>query len=250
MKVCAVIPAAGRGTRLNSDKPKLFTPVINEKTIWDILSNKLFRHVDHIHVINSPWSSNYFEEILRNESRPLTSSIQPVPLGMGDAIFSAKQFWVNFDHILIVWGDQIYLSSNTIKDVIELHSKFADNHCTIPLVKISNPYVEYLFSSGGNLLNILQSREGDVMSDIGMSDVGTFMLSTKNLINQWEIFISRHKINNKTREQNFLPFLPWLSFNNWRINKLLIPDVNESRGINTQEDLLFFRDLFKKNEIN
>jgi bifunctional UDP-N-acetylglucosamine pyrophosphorylase/glucosamine-1-phosphate N-acetyltransferase len=250
MKICAVIPAAGKGTRLNSDKPKLFTSVIGKRTIWDILSEKLFKHVDHIHVINSPWSNTYFDEVVIRENQFLTTSIQQIPLGMGDAIFSARKFWIDFDHILIVWGDQIYISDSTIKDTIELHSKFSGNHCTIPLVNINNPYVDYLFSSDGNLLNICQSREGDVMNDTGMSDVGTFLLSTKNLINQWDTFISSNKILNKTGEQNFLPFLPWLSLHNWHIRKLMISDVNESRGINTQEDLVFFKDLLKRKGVN
>jgi bifunctional UDP-N-acetylglucosamine pyrophosphorylase/glucosamine-1-phosphate N-acetyltransferase len=251
MKICAVIPAAGRGTRLNSNKPKLFTPVIGDKTIWDFLSEKLFKYIEHIHIINSPWSNNYFEEIIGIQNQSVTASIQLEPLGMGDAIFSARKVWANYDHILIVWGDQIYVSNNTIRDTIELHSKFSGNHCTIPLVKTNNPYVDYLFSPKGNLVKILQSREGDIINNkAGVSDVGTFLLSTQNLINEWDIYLSSNKIKNKTGEQNFLPFLPWLSSHNWHFEKLMISDINESRGINTQEDLFFFRDLLKRNGVN
>src|SRR4029077_5900171 len=50
MNTCAVIPAAGRGTRLGIDLPKLLVPVTEADTIWSVLKDKIKRYVDHIHV--------------------------------------------------------------------------------------------------------------------------------------------------------------------------------------------------------
>ena len=54
MKICAVIPAGGRGTRLGGDLPKILTPLTARDTIWSILYAKLSPLVDHIHLILSP----------------------------------------------------------------------------------------------------------------------------------------------------------------------------------------------------
>ena len=54
MKTCAVIPAAGRGTRLGLDRPKILAPLSSSETIWSVLRRKLLAMVDHIHVILSP----------------------------------------------------------------------------------------------------------------------------------------------------------------------------------------------------
>src|SRR5690348_15615399 len=40
MRRCAVIPAAGRGSRLGLDRPKLFAGLGDGLTIWDVLKQK------------------------------------------------------------------------------------------------------------------------------------------------------------------------------------------------------------------
>ena len=54
MRICAVIPAAGRGTRLGANGPKILTPLTDTQTVWDILHGRLAPLVDHIHLVLSP----------------------------------------------------------------------------------------------------------------------------------------------------------------------------------------------------
>jgi bifunctional UDP-N-acetylglucosamine pyrophosphorylase/glucosamine-1-phosphate N-acetyltransferase len=83
MKICALIPAAGRGTRLGSDRPKILTPLTAQETIWSILYARLSPLVDHIHLVLSPQGAPAFPPPPANVS----ISIQPTAIGMGDAIF-------------------------------------------------------------------------------------------------------------------------------------------------------------------
>ena len=110
MKICAVIPAAGRGTRLGSDLPKILTPLTARDTIWSILHAKLAPLVDHIHLVLSPDGAKQFPALPANVS----ISIQPEPIGMGDAIFRGFDIWSQYDAVLIVWGDQVFVSSDTL----------------------------------------------------------------------------------------------------------------------------------------
>ena len=48
----------------------------------------------------------------------------------------------------------------------------------------------------------------------------------------------------ETGEINFLPFLPFLSRNGWRVRRLIVDDAREARGINTADDLRFFQELW------
>ena len=64
MKVCAVIPAAGRGSRLGLDVPKLLVPIAGGATIWSILKDRLKPFVDHIHVVLSPEGAPLFDQAL------------------------------------------------------------------------------------------------------------------------------------------------------------------------------------------
>ena len=239
MKVCAVIPAAGRGTRLGADGPKILTPLTEHDTIWSILYDRLSPLVDHIHLVLSPEGAAVFPPLPANVS----SSIQPAPTGMGDAIFRAGEVWSRYDAVLVIWGDQVFVSTDTLRRTMGILDK-PDHHAVLPVTRMAEPYVEYVFD-GPRLTQVLQTREGDRTTPNGFSDVGTFLLGTRGLKSAWENFLAAGPKGDRTGEINFLPFLPHLSAQGWTITPLEVADATEARGINTKDDLAFFQSLYK-----
>lgn len=240
MSICAVIPAAGRGTRLGSDVPKILTPLTDSDTIWSILQAKLAPLVDHIHLVLAPDGAAAFPALPANVS----TSIQPTPIGMGDAIFLGHDIWSHYDAVLVVWGDQVFVSSETLKRAIAALESPA-RHAVLPVTRMATPYVEYVFD-GPRLAKVLQTREGDRTTPNGFSDVGTFLLGTEGLKQAWDAYLAQASPGAATAEINFLPFLPFLSEQGWRITPVEVADETEARGINTKEDLAFFQSLYKR----
>jgi bifunctional UDP-N-acetylglucosamine pyrophosphorylase/glucosamine-1-phosphate N-acetyltransferase len=240
VSVCAVIPAAGRGSRLGSNTPKILQPLTEQDTIWSILHAKLAPLVDHIHLVLSSDGAQAFPALPPGVS----TSIQARPIGMGDAIFGASAVWTAFDAVLIVWGDQVFVSTDTLHRALEAHSSPA-HHAVLPVTRMERPYVEYLFD-GTELAKVLQTREGDQTAANGFSDVGTFLLGTAGLTEAWERYLAQSPRGSATGEINFLPFLPFLSAQGWTMTPLEVPDTTEARGINTKEDLAFFQKLYRK----
>jgi bifunctional UDP-N-acetylglucosamine pyrophosphorylase / glucosamine-1-phosphate N-acetyltransferase len=239
LKVCAVIPAAGKGSRLGTTRAKILTPLNDKQTIWSVLQARLAPLVDHIHLVLSPEGTQAFPALPPGVS----SSIQPQPIGMGDAIFGARPSWEMYDAILIVWGDQVFVSTDTLSRALAALTSPA-GHAVLPLTRMSDPYVEYVFD-GAKLTTVLQSREGDKTTPGGFSDVGTFLLGTRGLTAAWNDYLSKAAHGSLTSEINFLPFLPFLSGQGWTVTPLEVADPTEARGINTPEDLSFFRDLYR-----
>lgn len=240
MSICAVIPAAGRGTRLGTDLPKILTPLTAHHTIWSILYAKLNSLVDHIHLVLSPEGAAKFA----NLPSDVSVSIQPEPIGMGDAVFRGHDIWSKYDAILIVWGDQVFVSTGTMTRAIAALGSW-QMHAVLPLTRMAQPYVEYVFD-GPRLTRVLQTREGDVTTPGGFSDVGAFLLSTFGLRTVWNDYLDCAPRGSGTGEINFLPFLPFLSALNWTITPLEVADATEARGINTKDDLAFFQSLYNK----
>lgn len=238
MKICAVIPAAGRGTRLGADGPKILTPLTADKTIWSILHARLAPLVDHIHLVLSPDGAAGFPPLPANVS----TSIQPSPTGMGDAIFRGHEVWSKYDAVLVVWGDQVFVSADTLKRA--LNALTPGEHAVLPVTRMATPYVEYVFD-GPRLTKVLQTREGDATTPNGYSDVGTFLLGTAGLKAQWDAYLAKASRGAGTGEINFLPFLPFLSNRGWTITPVEVADETEARGINTKDDLAFFQSLYK-----
>lgn len=245
LNVCAVIPAAGRGSRLGRDGPKLLVPVSDHDTIWAVLRKKLRSAVDHIHVVLSPAGVDAFEEAMKHDPdwAMVSVSVQPQPIGMGDAIFRGHHVWSQAKVILVVWGDQVHVSQRTICASLDLHEG-AEGRVVLPLVSVPDPYVEYRFSGDGRLVAILQSREGDRCQPGGLSDVGTFVLSTGGLRDRWSRFLIQARAGARTGEVNFLPFLTFLAQEGWDVKPLEVTDPLEARGINTPEDLTLFRTIY------
>jgi len=240
MKICAVIPAAGRGTRLGSELPKILTPLTAHHTIWSILHAKLAPLVDHTHLVLSPDGAKQFPALPANVS----VSIQPEPIGMGDAIFRGFETWSKYDAVLIVWGDQVFVSTDTLTRAIAA-LKSPQKHIALPVTRMTAPYVEYVFKDQ-RLTKVLQTREGDITTPDGFSDVGAFLLGTESLKPAWDDYLAGAQRGNGTGEINFLPFLPFLSTRGWTVTPLEVADATEARGINTKTDLAFFQSLYNK----
>jgi bifunctional UDP-N-acetylglucosamine pyrophosphorylase/glucosamine-1-phosphate N-acetyltransferase len=240
MSICAVIPAAGRGTRLGADGPKILTQLTPRDTVWSILHAKLAPLVDHIHLVLSPEGAAAFPALPADVS----TSIQPVPAGMGDAIFRGHDVWSQYDAVLVVWGDQVFVSPLTLTRAIAALND-PTRHAVLPVTRMATPYVEYVFEGAG-LAKVLQTREGDTTTPNGFSDVGTFLLGTAGLKPAWDAYLARGSRGAGTGEINFLPFLPFLSEQGWRITPVEVADETEARGINTKDDLAFFQSLYNR----
>ena len=61
MKKVIVIPAAGKGSRLHSDLPKIFTAVYKSKSIFDLIVEQGTSHVDEMILLLSPAGKEYFD---------------------------------------------------------------------------------------------------------------------------------------------------------------------------------------------
>jgi bifunctional UDP-N-acetylglucosamine pyrophosphorylase / glucosamine-1-phosphate N-acetyltransferase len=246
--ICAVIPAAGRGSRLGIDVPKLLVPLGPDQTVWDILYATIAPLVQHVQVILHPSMVTRFETHLLAhppECAPVSYALQETPRGMGDAIFCGYATWQHFSDILVVWGDQVFVSQATIEQTLLLQQSVKPPALSLPLCRQAMPYVEYIFNNAQKIIRILQSREGDTCQPHGLSDVGVFALSTCGIAPLWEAYQKQSERGTQTGELNFLPFLSYLStLCAWHTQWFEIEDVRESRGINTPEDLAFFRQLF------
>lgn len=247
MKCCAVIPAAGSGSRLGLNIPKILAPISDTETIWTTLRQKLLNVVDHIHLIVSPIHENLMRHVLHNDlaNGIVSMSIQAHPIGMGDAVFCGYSVWSNAKTILIVWGDQVFVSNETLMTCCLQHAG-SEKTLVLPLTHTENPYVEYIFSDNKKLIAVKQSREGDNCFPNGLSDIGTFLLSTHGLKSAWDDYLAQSHHGKYTGEINFLPFLPYLAQHGWDVRVTQVANPLESRGINTLDDLLFFQTLYKE----
>ena len=248
MSLCAVIPAAGAGHRLGLDVPKLLLPLGRGRTVWTTLRDRLQHVADHVVVVLSPRAVPLFEQAARDDlaSGRVSYRVQAEPRGMGAAVALGAEAFRHHQALLVVWGDQAGVSSRTLAATGDALRSAGDSpRVVLPLVQVDRPYVQYVFDDAGRLARVRQSREGDACDPAGLSDVGTFGLSTRAYDGDWARYLAARAVGERTSEVNFLPFLAHLSCAaGWPVTRIDVPDAEEARGINTREDLAFFRARF------
>src|SRR5262249_24478509 len=124
MRTCAVVPAAGAGTRLGIAIPKILAPLTQRESVWTVLRRKLLAVVDHVHLVVSPAGEPLVRAAVRDDERAgrVSLSIQPEPIGMGDAVFRGASTWEQSEVIVVVWGDQVFVSHQTLARSLAAHA--------------------------------------------------------------------------------------------------------------------------------
>jgi bifunctional N-acetylglucosamine-1-phosphate-uridyltransferase/glucosamine-1-phosphate-acetyltransferase GlmU-like protein len=235
MKQILAIPAAGKGSRLNADIPKIFTPIWEGKTVFDFIVESLSPAIDQVILLLSPEGKIYFEKHFADKApRNIEVLIQASATGMFDAVDQLVSHVLSIPddvHLLLQWGDQPFCDTSLY------HAMFADlqsNDASVPLVWVANPYVQYQFST--TAVHVFEHREGDVVDSHGFKDMGIFGLRKSLLQASWGHYAQQASKGKVTGEKNFVKYIGTLHpkfqvF--WRLDQ----PFYKSLGINTPAEL-------------
>jgi len=232
----ALIAAAGRGTRLGFDKPKILYPVAG-KTILERLLELLLPFCEAVVLVVSPSGRQQVEEAASHLAPGrIRLAVQDEPTGMGDAVAIGLEA-VRTLHTAVVWGDQVALRRQSVEACLRLHQGWMAPAATCPTVMRSNPYIHFIRDAGGEVRGVLQAREGEAMPSEGESDTGFFCFRTGEL--RGLAADPRYRPlarGGKTAETNLLPLLPIAAEQTGRVIWPRLMCVEETVGINGPQD--------------
>lgn len=157
-KNCAVILAAGEGTRMKSSKPKvlaqvLFTPMID----W-VLAAVNEACVEDVCVVTGHLS----EMVCEHLGGRCETVLQAQRLGTGHAVAQAKDFIAAHSggNVLILNGDAPLIDAKTISDALDFHVSNG-NSGTVISATVDNPagYGRMVRGADGLLERIVEQRD-------------------------------------------------------------------------------------------
>jgi len=234
MKKIIVIPAAGKGSRLHSDLPKIFTSVYQEKSIFDLIVEQGTSHADEMILLLSPSGKDYFETyIAANAPKNILVWVQESASGMFDAmnqLFGALLNRQEDFHVIVQWGDQPFCDAELHQTLFSDLEKY---QVSVPLVWVSSPYVQFKL---GSPLAVWESREGEKCDAFGFKDMGIFAFSREAIESTWPLYKINAPFGKVTGERNFVKFFETIQQNIaifWRLDQ----PYYKSIGINTPEEL-------------
>ncbi len=132
MKTHAIILAAGKGTRMNSSKPKVLQTLANKTLLGHVLTQAQ-NICDQVHIIYGFGGKQVINEINDNSVNWVEQTQQ---LGTGHAVQQAMPHINDGSISLILYGDVPLINTDTLTKLIE---KAKQNYISLLSVVLKNP---------------------------------------------------------------------------------------------------------------
>ena len=156
----AVILAAGKGTRMESDLPKVLHPVGDRPMLAYVLaaarqagSEKLLVVVGH--------RAELVQQTFADDARDVSWVVQSPQLGTGHAVMVCKDQLAGLEGpVLVLAGDGPLIRPETLRELIETHQA-AGAACTLATCILPEPggYGRILRDSAGELVGIVEALD-------------------------------------------------------------------------------------------
>ena len=243
-KITAVILAAGLGTRMKSDMPKVLHPIGSETMLGKVVSTLKKTGIDDIIAVVGH-KADIVEDLFRGGMRFVR---QPELLGSGDALAHAVDYLGKSDgEILVTCGDTPLVTADTYKKVVKTHRK-EKAVCTVLTCELENPksYGRIMRDENGNVLRIVEEDDASKAEKKEKEiNVGTYCFDRKELAE----YIRKIELNGKKKEFYLTDIVHILSRAG---KKVVVQDCapEEIIGVNSRRDLAEANRIENQNCLN
>ena len=240
--IVAIILAAGRGTRMKSDTPKVLHDLLGRPIISYVLKALNDAGVGQIVTV-----AGYGSDLLRKAIGLRTKFvIQKKLLGSGDAVIRAKAALGPrvSGNVLIICGDTPLIRYETIKSLIDKHNS-SDASATILTARLKDPtgYGRIVRDDNKSVSKIVEEIEAGLYEEvIDEINVGTYCFKAKDLYEALAVV----KPDNRKKEIFLTDVIEILRNKGKKIESVLTKDEGEAIGINDRADLADASAVLKK----
>lgn len=226
----AIVLAAGRGTRMKSDTPKVLHSIFGKPIISYVLDSLRSAGITRIITV-----AGYGSDSLR-KAIDTKIVIQKKLLGSGDAVLAAKRFLLGYGgDVIVICGDTPLVKSETIKKLILKH-KTSGSSAALTTARLKDPaeYGRIVRGPSGSMTKIVEDiGASDVEKAINEVNVGTYCFRAKDLFDALKCV----KPDERKRELFLTDTIEILNKAGKRVESVTITDVDEMIGINSRKDL-------------
>ena len=229
-----IILAAGKGTRMNSDLPKVLHKLKGKPLIdYVIDESELLNPKEIILVVGFKKES----VIKHTESRiNLKYATQIEQLGTGHAVLQTNELLKNKrGHILILYGDVPNIKASTLQPIVSDHIS-NNRDLTLITAEIDDPagYGRIIRDKNGSLLKIVEEKDcNDYEKKIKEWNPGIYIFKIPEV---FEV-LNNISTNNASKEYYLTDAIGIAQQSNMQIKAIKIANSSEVVGVNTADQL-------------
>lgn len=245
-KLVGIILAAGEGTRMKSNLPKMLHSICGKPMLAHVLDLAKKIKLTNTFVVLGH-KKELFKDLL-NEYKVKTI-YQEKLLGTADAVNRTKSVLKSFTgNILILYGDQPLLSEETLEKLVNRHTE-SDASATILTANMENPfgYGRIIRDNYSRITAIVEENDAiEAQRNITEINTGIICFKKEPLFRA----IAKIKPNNAKKEYYLTDAIRIMADDGLLIESLSIDDSKEAQGINSKGDLAIAYDIIRKKTIN
>ncbi|MDU9693267.1 NTP transferase domain-containing protein [Priestia aryabhattai] len=240
MTTSAIVLAAGKGTRMKSELPKVLHQVCEKPMILHIIDKldaigvqKVIAVVGH--------KAEIVKEVVGSRAKFAKQTEQK---GTGHAVMQAAPFLNEDGHTLIITGDTPLIQEMTLTSLIENHIK-ANNDGTVLITKFDNPmgYGRIIRNSLEEVVGIVEEKDAsEEVKEIKEVNTGIFCFKNKALIEGLPLLDN----NNVQSEYYLTDMVSIFNRQDKKFGSYLLADNEQVIGINDREQLAQAEYIMKK----
>ncbi len=232
-KITAVILAAGKGTRMNSDLPKVLHKICQKPLLFYVLSSVQELGIGTPYVIIGYQAQKVIDSF-KNEN--IEFVLQKEQLGTGHAVMQAEPHFFNKEEtVLVLNGDMPLITSSILQDLIDAHVK-SKASATVLSAKLADPtgYGRIIKSKNGDLEKIVEQKDAS-LGELAVNEIntGTYCFESKDLFGSLKEICPE----NSQHEYYLTDVMQILRKNNKKVSAYCMEDSACALGINTTDQL-------------
>jgi bifunctional UDP-N-acetylglucosamine pyrophosphorylase/glucosamine-1-phosphate N-acetyltransferase len=247
-KAKIVILAAGQGTRMKSELPKVLVPFMGKPMIKHLLDSVHKSGLDKKPVVVVGYEK---EKIMKELGSGYNYVVQKEQLGTGHAVMSAEKILKNkTDNIIVFYGDHPFISPKTIK---KLFKKHLESKAKITLATTTLPdFKDWRSFFYKNFGRIVRNKKGEIIKIAESKDANEEEIKIKEVNPAYYCFnavwlwkkLKMLKTNNVLGQYYLTDLVQIAMQEKTKIESINI-DPKEALGINSKEDLEMLEKLAK-----
>ncbi len=231
MSITPVILAAGKGTRMHSELPKVLHSILGKPMIWYALQTSLAVTSEKPVVIVGH-QAEQVQEALGDQARFV---LQEEQLGTGHAVEQAKSLLRGkTEYVLVTYGDMPLLTGDTLKKLVDAQ-RFHEGPMSILTVTVDDPrgFGRIVRDEDGNVQAIVEEAEA-TPEQLAIRELNTGV----NCFSAAWLWQALSKIKLSSAGEHYLTDLVEIAVSEGRsVKAISIADADEMIGVNTRVHL-------------
>lgn len=246
-EIKAVILAAGKGTRMKSNTPKVLHKIFEKPLLGYVLDN--VKNITNESFVIVGHNAEEVTEFVEKNYKSAKTVLQSPQLGTGHAVSMVCPALENFDgQVIILCGDTPLITEETLKKFVDYHNS-NNSDLTVMSTIFDNPtnYGRIIREADNSLKCIVEEKDATPdQKAVKEVNAGIYCLNWGKI----KPAFSQLTSNNAQGEYYLTDIIAWGKKNNLNVNAYILENSDEIYGINSRKNLAEATRIMNERKLN